>query len=181
GATHPAIEARSARTYTEHPSQPVPQRHLQQPFTIPSGPFYIFPPHSETAAASNSTERARPPSGAQGLVRLNAATAGPDRTPGARSPAQRNAETASPHPAHSTRGPNQPDAAHRRRVHPVEVSERRRSRWPGSGAPRHRYNHPDPQVREMAKENSALKAQISAQQSQIAELTSYIQSLEAKN
>ncbi|KAH6929125.1 hypothetical protein HPB50_023756 [Hyalomma asiaticum] len=37
-----------------------------------------------------------------------------------------------------------------------------------------------PQVREMAKENSALKAQISAQQSQIAKLTTYIQSLEAK-
>ncbi|KAH6940906.1 hypothetical protein HPB50_010339 [Hyalomma asiaticum] len=32
----------------------------------------------------------------------------------------------------------------------------------------------------MAKENSALKAQISAQQSQIAKLTTYIQSLEAK-
>ncbi|KAH8039842.1 hypothetical protein HPB51_009098 [Rhipicephalus microplus] len=38
----------------------------------------------------------------------------------------------------------------------------------------------DSQVRELAKENSALKAQISAQQSQIAKLTSYIQSLEAK-
>ncbi|KAH7932395.1 hypothetical protein HPB52_024637 [Rhipicephalus sanguineus] len=38
----------------------------------------------------------------------------------------------------------------------------------------------DAQVRELAKENSALKAQISAQQSQIAKLTSYIKSLEAK-
>ncbi|KAL1458844.1 hypothetical protein MTO96_027655, partial [Rhipicephalus appendiculatus] len=64
----------------------------------PLGTILHLSHHSETAAASNSAERAGPHPGAQGLVRLNAATAGPDRIPGARSPAQPSAETASHHP-----------------------------------------------------------------------------------
>ncbi|KAH8009909.1 hypothetical protein HPB51_021707 [Rhipicephalus microplus] len=70
------------------------------------------------------------------VVQLNDVTAGPDYKPGAQSHAQPNDETASPH---LTEGPNQPGTAHRCLVHPVEPSEKRSSRWPGSGAPRHHY------------------------------------------
>lgn len=97
--------------------------------------------HSGTAATSSSAERAgpHPTPGAQGLVQLNDVAAGVDPTAGARGHAQPNDETAGPH---LTQGPNQPGAAHRCLVHPVEVPEKRPSRWPGSGAPRHHYYFP---------------------------------------
>ncbi|KAH7985949.1 hypothetical protein HPB52_025286 [Rhipicephalus sanguineus] len=157
----PAMEARSPRTYIEHQGNPSHSGPSSSRSPSPRDHSPSFPPPGTSSSQHKGPER-----------RSRSQT----RRVRSRSAQRRHSNLDL---AHSARRPTQPDAPLRRPGHPVDDPEKRQSLAWQRGPPASLLSS-DAQVRELAKENSALKAQISAQQSQIAKLTSYIKSLEAK-